>query len=322
MQKLQVKGKEKEFSDYVVTNELVARVKKDLDNLRQQHSMVRMQYNQDKERRVIEETEFRRKLVQEAADHKKLLDEKLGNINTTEHAINIERENLTDRLRDLEQQQVAFNKRKEKLDELGLLGEQADNLITQKEWVINQKADLQKWEMRIDERTKGVNIRESELIQNRLEVEKLRSNAEGEMKRADIKTIEVDGKLSAITSARNDAERFKGENTQLLQTLKAEKDAIAEAKKQNEIVLKNIEEVKKEVDPKLEELSTKELSINAKLKENTEKFNKEKALHEENLGILVVLEERKKRLDAQKRELETRRGEITRKQILTETKNG
>lgn len=213
----------------------------------------------------------------------------------------------------LEEQKVQDMKNKFKNDEINCakkieIGE-LDLLRRQEEMAKREKLGIE-----IVEKSKKLN-------EERIDIEKLRSNANSLMDTANRKFSEASTLFSQATQSEIKAKEMVREANLINENLVRRENLVREKEKEIEINTKNLEQLKVIVEPKIEELKHTERNIDNKKKDLLKREEEvTRKINEENVLIKSIQIEKAK-LDERKKELDEKEQEITRKVILNQVKN-
>ena len=317
MKKLE--GKEN-FEGYAAVKALLDREKKDLEETKHQHSLVKIHMSQDQDRQVKEEREFNNRLRSEKEAHRHQMAKRESEIHRLERVASSQTEDLGSRLKGVEAKEIALQRKEDQLKKLGLLGRDADNIVRQKEEIIKQKADIEILGIKTADEVTRLNNSKREFDLDRANIENIRTQAEKKLEAANLKMIEADGKLTSCTQEKINIESLKHQNEAIELAIKNDKVDIEKTRTDNIIVLKNIKKIRDNLDPKLTEIAKSKEDVDANLKESKEKYTNAERLSEENKSIIAVLDERKKQQEAKERELTSRLVELKRRELLVGVK--
>lgn len=158
-----------------------------------------------------------------------------------------------------------------------------------------------------------------ELRNNRIEVEKLKTQAIEDINSANQLISEAQSRINTANIKEQEAKQVIAKAENLNSEVVRGKDELKIQREDLDRRLKNLEEVKKDVEPKLKELTEKEKSIDKKLNEiQVEEANISLKI-EEDKKILVAIEEKLGQMRNKEIDIATREEDLLRKLAVLKT---
>ena len=153
-----------------------------------------------------------------------------------------------------------------------------------------------------------------------IEAEKLISQSKIEIANTQRARVQAESKMNVALGYLREANEKNAKTEAMNKDLVLREGKLLELSKDTEAKLKNIEEARKIVEPKIEEIKKIEAN-NVSLLEKIKKERSEIEIKvDEDKRIVAGLEERKARLDEKEREIITKQEEVTRKTLLLKDK--
>ncbi len=174
---------------------------------------------------------------------------------------------------------------------------------------------------RREEIGKQLLTRESKLNNDRLEVEKLRVSASLLMENANKKMSEASSLYSQATIADQKSKEALNKSNRINDEVLKREHAIVEREKELALQSKNVEELRKIIDPKLAEIKTIEDNIDIERKQLAKREESVNAQIIEERTILKDLDLKEKKLLEREKQLNQKDEEITRKGLMIGVKS-
>lgn len=165
-----------------------------------------------------------------------------------------------------------------------------------------------------------INEAKKEIINDRIEVQRMKSGATELMDRATREAAEAEAKLARANSLEASSKKLNAESRAIRAELVDREDRIKEEEKNLAAQINNYTKIQKEVDPKLKEITDKQAELAKQLKEISSKEENVLAIHAQNEAMARTLADRKNEVDAKERKVSEMIDRARRDKLIKEIK--